>query len=214
MLKRNKWKILVSSLVTLLPILVGLILWDKLPERMPSHWGVGGEVDGYSPRWVSVFAIPGFMLVVHLICLAVTAMDPKNGNHPEKVIDLLLCICPMMSLLVNSIVYAVAMGAEISVGTWVMAATSILFIVIGNYLPKCRRNYTIGIKLPWTLDSDENWNATHRLAGKIWVVGGFLILASSFLPEKAAVWIYIPVVVLMAMIPSVYSYLYYKRSRT
>lgn len=214
MLKRNKWKILATTLVTLLPILAGLILWDKLPERMPIHWGVSGEANGYAGRAVAVFALPGFMAAMHLLCVVATALDPKAEHHAEKVLDLVFCIVPVMSVFVSGMVYAAALGVKVDVGTWTLALCSVLFILIGNYLPKCRRNYTIGIKVPWTLDSDENWNVTHRFAGKVWVTGGFILLIVSFLPGELKPWIYVPGSMLMAVLPVCRSYLYYKSHST
>lgn len=214
MLRRNKWKILFTSVVTLLPILAGVILWDKLPDRMPSHWGVSGQVDGYLDKPVAVFALPFVLLAVHLVCVIMTAIDPKADRHPSRIIDVVLCICPLMSVLLGCITYAVALGAEVNVATIVLAVCAALFIVIGNYLPKCERNYTVGIKVSWALESDENWNATHRFAGKVWVVGGFIALVSAFLPMKLALCVYIPVTILTAVLPVCYSYLYYRRRKS
>lgn len=200
-----------SSLVIMVPIAAGLILWDKLPEELPTHWGMSGQVNGWMGKGLTVFAIPVVMLLLHLLCVFVTAHDPKSDGHPERVIDVLLCICPMVSVLTGSMIYATAMGAKIGVPSWTMAGASVLFIILGNYLPKCKRNYTLGIKLPWTLNSDENWNATHRLAGKVWVIGGFLMLAACLLPEEAMFWAVLTAVVIMAAIPTVYSYWLYKK---
>jgi len=87
----------------------------------------------------------------------------------------------------------------------------VLFIVIGNYMPKCRQNYTMGIKLPWTLNDEENWNKTHRLAGKIWVAGGILIVISALLQ---CFWICFAVFAVMLFVPFVYSWrLYSKKTK-
>ena len=83
-------------------------------------------------------------------------------------------------------------------------------MVIGNYLPKCKQNYTLGIKLPWTLDDEENWNRTHRFAGFLWVVGGVLIAINAFLEWE---WLFLVVVFAMVLIPAIYSYLYYKKQK-
>ena len=86
-----------------------------------------------------------------------------------------------------------------------------MFILIGNYLPKCKQNHTIGIKIPWTLNSEENWNATHRFSGKVWVICGILILFSIFLPTNFAAYAMIAVAAVMVALPIIYSYNYYKR---
>lgn len=200
-----------SSLTILLPIAVGLILWDKLPEELPSHWGTDGQVNGWTEKGLAVFALPGFLLLMHLWCVFMMAWDPKGDGHPEKVINIVLCICPAVSCLTGSVVYATAMGSSFQVGSWITAVAAVLFILFGNYMPKCKRNYTLGIKLPWTLNSDANWNATHRLAGRVWVVGGFVMLLGCFLPNPAAAWVTVSVALLVPAIPTVYSYWFYKK---
>ena len=87
----------------------------------------------------------------------------------------------------------------------------ITFIIIGNLLPKIKPNRTLGIKLPWTLKSEENWFATHRFGGKLWVVGGFGFLAMTFIPSQIASWLLIAVIAVMVLIPVLYSYIYHKK---
>ena len=87
----------------------------------------------------------------------------------------------------------------------------LLFVVIGNYLPKCKRNYTLGIKVKWTLANEENWNATHRFAGKVWVLGGLLMMIGGFLPRGISLLIMIGAALLLGFVPMMYSYLYYKK---
>ena len=87
----------------------------------------------------------------------------------------------------------------------------VIFLVTGNYLPKCRQNYTIGIKLPWTLDDEENWNYTHRLAGKLWMIGGVLIILLGFQTVVPPMAVSLTIMVVMTMIPAIASYLYYKK---
>ena len=84
----------------------------------------------------------------------------------------------------------------------------LVFVAVGNYLPKCRLNYTIGIKIPWTLNSEENWNKTHRLAGFVWVIGGVLIAVLSIF---STLWLIFPVILVMTLIPMIYSYLLYRK---
>lgn len=214
MIKRNKWKILVSFAIILIPMLVGLILWNRLPERIPTHWGPSGTVDGWSGKGMAVFGLPGLLLILQAVCLGATALDPKNKDQTDKVFNIVIFIVPGVSVVAMALVYAVALGLEIHVVNWVMAAVSALVIALGNYLPKCKPNYTIGIKVPWTLESAENWVATHRLAGKIWVAGGFVMLAASFAPGEAPILIIIVSAALMGFIPVLYSYLYYKKHRS
>lgn len=213
MIKRNKWKLLATSLVTLLPIAAGLLLWNRLPERMATHWGFDGRADGWSGKAFSVFFMPLFLLALHWLCVFVTTADRKNKNQSQKAMGLVFWIVPVVSLLAGTMIYASALGLKPSVDTVMPAATGLLFLIIGNYFPKYRHNYTLGIRIKWTLESEDNWNATHRFAGKVWVAGGVLMMLSAFLPKAAAPIAFVVLLTLLIVIPAGYSYLYYRRQK-
>lgn len=208
MIKKNLKLLILTSVIILMPIVAGLLLWDKLPEQVPVHFNAQGVADGFGSRSMAVFGMPLFLLAVHWICTFVTSLDPKSKNIDKKPITLVLWLCPAISLLVNGIVYAYALGGEFNVGSVFMIFFGFLFVVIGNYMPKCKQNYTIGIKIPWTLNSESNWNYTHRLAGKVWVIGGLFIIATAFLNW---VWIFVAAAIIMVIIPVAGSYIYHKK---
>ena len=164
-LKKYKKTMILTSIVMLIPILVGVLLWDRLPEQVATHFDFEGNPNGWTSRGFTVFGIPLFLLVCQWIAAAATLSDPKHKNLSEKVFRMILWIVPMASLLLAIVCYGYELGYETSDRTIAFATMGVLFIVIGNYLPKCRQNYTIGIKIPWTLHDEENWNHTHRMAG-------------------------------------------------
>lgn len=211
MIKNNKWKLIISSLIILLPIVFGLVMWNQLPERIATHWGPDGTPDGWSSRAFAVFALPLFIFVMHWLCVLVTSKDPKNKDKNQKAQGLVLFICPMISLLGNGLVYTTALGMSLRVEMIMPVFFGLLFIVLGNYLPKCRQNYTIGIKISWTLNSEENWNATHRFAGKLWMIGGALIMLCAFLPTTYIFIAFFAITMMMVVIPVIYSYRFYKK---
>ena len=209
MLKKNKKMLVLTSLVILLPVLIGLILWNRLPEEMPMHWNAAGEVDGWGSRMTVVLAMPAILLAVHWLCALVTSADPKRANIGGKPLLLVLWICPVISVLVSGLTYLTALNIPVSVEVVMPLVLGILFVVIGNYMPKCRQSYTLGIRVPWALENEENWNRTHRFAGKVWMVGGVLIMACSFL----GVWPMLAITLVMAFAPMIYSYVYYRKHR-
>lgn len=211
MIKKNKWTLLASSIVTLLPILFGLIFWNDLPEQMTTHWGAGGNADGWSSRSFAIFVLPLIMLAAHWLCVLVTRFDTRNKAQNEKVFRLVLWIIPAISLFSNGVVYAVSFGKEVPMFVIMPLLFGLLFVVMGNYMPKCQHNYTIGIKVKWTLENEENWYATHRVAGKTWVIGGILMFALVFLPEELMLWVFFGLILVMVLIPMMYSYRYYKK---
>ena len=178
MMKEHKGKLLLSSAIILLPILMGNV------------------------------AMTIFILIGHWICLFFTFSDSKNKNQNQKVWNMIFWICPCISLFANGISYILLSDTTIEMENITPAFFGLLFVLIGNYLPKCRQNSTIGIKLSWTLNNEENWNQTHRIGGKTWVFSGFLMLCSLFLPENFKITIFIIALILALVVPMLYSYLY------
>jgi uncharacterized membrane protein len=152
------------------------------------------------------------MLAIHWFCALGTAADPKNKDIDKKPLGLVLWICPMISLLVNGAIYVTALGIAIDILMIFGLFFGCLFVVVGNYLPKCRQNYTIGIKLPWALEDEDNWNRTHRFAGRLWTVGGLLTIIAAFIGD-AFLFVFFGLILLMSIIPTIYSYLLYKKTK-
>lgn len=210
MFKPYKKTLMITSILTLLPILIGLILWKDLPEQVPTHWGLDGNPDQYSSRATAVFALPIVLFLLQYVAIYVTALDKRNKNQNPKVMKLVLWIIPIVSLLVNALVYATVLGFEVSPIRIVTLILSIMFIILGNYLPKCIHNHTIGIKIKWTLENEENWYATHRFAGKVWTMGGCIQFITLFFPISIANIILIGTSLFMFALPVLYSYQYLK----
>ena len=208
MIKKHLKLIIITSVVLLLPILAGILLWNQLPDRLPTHWNAAGEVDGWSSKPMAVFGLPLLMLGAQLICVLATLADPKKKNHSEKVLGLVFWLVPLLSLVLTAVTYCAAMGTEVQVTVAVNILMGLTFVAIGNYLPKCKQNYTIGIKIPWTLDSEENWNKTHRVAGFLWVVGGIIMILTGF---WGGFWLTVSVSAIMALLPIIYSYVLYRK---
>ena len=206
---KKQWKLMViTSIVILLPILAGLVLWNRLPEQMPSHWNGEGQVDGWSSKGFSVFGMPLILLGFQWVCALGTAADPKKENHPNKILQLVLWIIPILSVVLHGFTYAIAMGAGLRMEVLMPILVGVVLTIIGNYLPKCKQNYTIGIKIPWTLNSEENWNRTHRFAGWLWTAGGLLTILTGFV--GGFIWFF-AIVFVMVAVPVVYSYILHRK---
>lgn len=211
MLQKNKKKALLTSAGILLPMLVGVLLWNQLPDTMPLHWGISGNADGWGSKAVAVFVLPLIFLALHFLCLFITAKDSKNREQNEKIWNLIWWMVPVLSLFVHAMLYATAFGWEFQPSRIVLILIGTIFVLIGNYLPKCRQNFTLGIKIKWTLLNEENWNATHRIGGKLWVFGGLLMFGTIFLPEKVIPAALLILLAVTAVAPVVYSYGYYRK---
>lgn len=213
MLKKNKGLMILTSVIIVLPMVVGILLWDQLPEKMAIHWGANGEADGWSSRPVAVFGMPLLLLAIHWLGVWLTGEDKRNRHQNEKVLQLMFWIAPVVSLFGMGSTYASALGQPLRIDRLALLLLGIIFAMIGNYMPKCRQNYTIGIKVVWTLSDEENWNATHRLAGKLWMIGGLLLMLCAFLTGPALTWVMPVVLGIMVGAPILYSWRFSQRKK-
>ena len=209
-LKNNKRKLLLSCLVILLPILVGLLLWNKLPDNMTTHWGADGAADGQGSKAMAVFLPSCILLAVHIFALVITGLDKNIHNQTKKAQAIIFWIIPCLSLFVGGLLYGVAFGMEMHLARFLPAFLGILFALMGNYMPKIKQNSTLGIKITWTLQNEENWVKTHRFAGKVWFIGGLLMIAATFLPGNWCLYILPVFFIPMMALPVLYSYKIYK----
>ena len=208
MWKNHRRTVLLTGLVTLLPMLPGALLWTRLPERMPTHWGLDGTVDGWSSRGFAVFGLPLLLLLMHLFCVFVSDRVDGAREQSVKVLRLLLWIIPAVSLLMGTMIYGEALGLSLPTARLGLLFVGLLLILIGNLLPKCRQNRAIGIRIRWTLEDEGNWYATHRFAGRLWVVGGAVLCLAVLLPVTVQPWVLLTVLLLLVGLPCFYSYRY------
>ena len=172
---------------------------------MPTHFNLLGQADGYDHKMIAIFGLPALMLLMHWLILFLMIKDPKSSNISSKIQLLIYWIIPFVSCLSMISIYGASLGYSMMSGILAQFFMGAVMIVIGNYLPKTRRNYIIGIRLPWTLENDENWSKTHRLAGKIWVLGGLLLFLNAFV-QLYVYWVFFLTFFLVVLIPSIYSY--------
>ncbi|MBQ6655054.1 MAG: SdpI family protein [Erysipelotrichaceae bacterium] len=172
----QKWKVVISFLLCLCPLFAGLILWNRLPDPMPIHFNLQGEIDNYGSKLLVVVGMGLFMAALHLLCLYVTTKDPENGNVSDTVMDLTVWAVPAISLFVSFMIYSAALGTQLPVSRIMSFGLGLFYLVVGNYLPKTRKNHTIGIRIPWTLNDREVWDKTHRFGGFVMMAAGALLV--------------------------------------
>ncbi|MDO5301223.1 MAG: SdpI family protein [Tissierellia bacterium] len=170
-----------TSGVVLLPMVLGLLLWERLPQTMAIHFGWSQGADGFSGRAFAVFAIPLILLAFHLFLGLVTALELRGGEGGPAH-SLVMWVMPAVSAFTAALVYSYNLGLEVSVGRWANWFLALVFLVLGRQLPNLTPNPVAGVRLPWTLASEENWRRTHVLAGRLFRVLGLLMVLSSLLP--------------------------------
>lgn len=204
-MKMNKKLLILTSIVILLPMLWGLMIWSQLPNQIPIHFNVAGQANNFQSKALAVFGLPFFLLLVHLFVIFMTARDPKNRTMNEKMGKVIYWLTPIVSLSVFYLIYSKALGSTTNPSVFVSALLGLIFVMMGNYMPKLKVNHTVGIRLPWTLQSEDNWHKTHRLAGKLWVLGGLILLLEAGL-QFAVPYVMGIVILTIVFIPVVYSY--------
>ena len=207
----RKKMILLTSPLTFIPMITGLILWNKLPAEMPIHFSTAGVADQFTSKTFAVLGIPALLWVLHLLSGFLILADPKKQNINDKVFTLMLYTVPAVGVFSSVMMYTSALNMPVSVNMVGGLFVGIVFLFVGNYLPKSRQNYTVGIKLPWTLNDTENWNKTHRFGGVLWTICGAILLVNAFLDFI----ILVPIVIAAAiLLPTAYSFLLYIRKNT
>ena len=204
-MKMNKKLLLLTSIVILFPILWGVMIWSQLPNQISIHFNAAGQANNFQSKALAVFGLPIFLLLVHLFVIFVTARDPKNQTMNEKMGKVIYWLTPIVSLSLSYLIYSKALGSTTNPSIFVSALLGLIFVMMGNYMPKLKVNHTVGIRLPWTLQSEDNWHKTHRLAGKLWVLGGLLLLLEAGL-QFAVPYVMGIVILTIVLIPILYSY--------
>lgn len=203
----NKKLLLITALVVLLPLLVGLLLWNRLPDVMTTHWNAAGEADGASGKGFAVFFTPLFLLFMHLICVGATALDTGNENQSKKALYIAYWAMPLVSLYAGVMIYGTTFQVTIDPTQAMSFLLGLLFVFIGNYMPKMQPNHTLGIRIPQTLKDADNWRKTHRLAGKVWFAGGIALIPLPFFLKGGALFIAFAVILtVLIAVPLVYSF--------
>ena len=210
---KNKFKLRKDSIISivasiLILITFNILFYDKMPAELPTHWNFQGEADDYSSKFHAMVVIQGFLVLMNAFLCFMLDSDPKNNKQYNLVMTISKLSMPAIMLLIYIITVMAGFGREVKVSTILPIFIGLLFIAIGNYLPKIKRNYTMGIKLPWTLNSDENWRRTHRLGGICFVIIGLCLILSVFLKSEI---VFLVPLILGGIIPAIYSYYLYTK---
>ena len=211
-MKMNKKLLALTSVVILLPMIWGLIIWKQLPNQISIHFNLAGQANNFQSKPLAVFGLPLFLLLVHLFVIFVTARDPKNQTMNKKMGKVIYWLTPIVSVSVFYLIYSKALGSTTNPSIVVSALLGLIFVMMGNYMPKLKVNHTVGIRLPWTLQSEDNWHKTHRLAGKLWVLGGLILLLEAGL-QFAVPYVMGIVILTIVLIPILYSYQLSRKNR-
>jgi uncharacterized membrane protein len=199
-------------LMVLIPVIYYLFVYNRLPAEIPIHWNYKGEIDRYGSPLILLLIGPA----MYLLMMILPKLDPRRSalkDFPETYYKIRFASL-LLLMAVSMFVLLYAQGYQIPPTRFVAAAAFGIMAFIGNYFGTLRSNWFIGIRNPWTLESDYVWRKTHLMAGRLWVPGGLLAMIGSFvLPEKILPFLLVLAVLVLGIIPTVYSYVIFRQNK-
>ncbi len=210
-INRKQESITISILA--LNIIASFYFFSHFPSRVAIHWNLYGQPDRWADKTFAAFFFPALIVAIYILMIFAPLLDPRKNRYQEfsKIYGIIrLALITFLSILyfISSLN---ALEINIPIHKTVPIGTGLLFVIIGNFLPKIKNNWFVGIKTPWTLSSEEVWNKTHRLGGKIFVLGGFLLMVGVLLPPSTYL-VLLPLVILLMVGGTVgYSYFIWQK---
>ena len=205
-------KELLPIVIILFVIIFSIFVYSSLPEQVPSHWNAQGEIDDWSSRSFTVWFYPSLVVGIYLLMVFVPLIDPLKRNYNSFRIPYYWLRTGFVIFFSALYLFTVwtALGGDLNVNYFILPLLSLLFILIGLFLPKVKKNYFVGIRTPWTLASEETWNKTHALGGKLFILVGLVSMLGFFLCDKAILLFMISIFAAIFAL-FVYSYFIFKR---
>ncbi len=212
MSKKKSHKIIFSlGLVILITWIVAFWYEPKLPEKIPTHWNIKGEVDGWTDKPWGVYMLPIISSITSLVLMLLPKIAPKGFklDAAKSVYEIIVLVMAIFMLGVMVLTFEATLDKTIDVNQWIMVGIGALFVLIGNYLSKVPKNFFLGIRTPWTLASDEVWYKTHRMGSWWFIIAGLVTVLGAFL--QWPILVLIIVLTSAGLIPLIYSLVMYKK---
>lgn len=215
--EKSLWQTLKSEwyqfIIILAPLAIALYYYPQLPDRLPTHWDIYGNIDGYSGKAFAVWFFPLLNLGLYFLMVLAPKIDPRRENYKRfagayRLVRLFLII--FLSGL-NLVTLMAGLGYSIKVDLLVKLGVSLLFLIMGNVMGKFQHNYFVGIRTPWTLANEEVWRKTHRFSAKLWVASGIACVILTVLGTIWANYLFFALVVIMCLLPLIMSYLFFRQ---
>ena len=209
----RKW---IPFLIIAAAFIASAVVYPRLPATIPTHWnGFEGQPNGYSSRMWGAWMVPLFLMGMGALLRFLPVIDPRGRNYAKfgGTFEGIMISLMLFALGLHIIVLRAALGYPVNMQRTLPIGVGILFIVIGNLLPRARPNWFIGLRTPWTLSSDRVWEKTHRFGGRIFVAGGILMVLAAFVSAQWAHVVLFAVVLLCSAGALVYSYLEWRREQ-
>ena len=208
----TKTSTITSFVLIAIALIVGLVLYARLPDPMPSHWNAAGQVDDYMPKFWGVFMMPLVTVVLTGLFLVIPQIDPLKANIAKfrGAFNWFIVAFVAYMLYVHALTLAASLGFQFNMTVMLLPVVGLLFIGAGYMMRQAKRNFFIGIRTPWTLSSETVWDETHKLGSKMFMIGGAVTIVCAFLGENG-IWLMLVAMLAVAFVPIVYSYILWRR---
>jgi len=205
-------KHLLPITLMIISVMAWLFFYPSLPDQVPVHWGSNG-VDGYQSKGMAFFTLHALMVGIYLLLTVVPKIDPKKKNYQyfSKAYSITILSTIGLLFLINMFILLISLGYDIPMENLAGPLVGLLFLIMGNYMQQAKQNFFFGIRTPWTLMDETIWRKTHRLGGKLFMVGGIIMMLTLFLPARYEIFIILSVVALVAVVPTGYSYILFRK---
>jgi uncharacterized membrane protein len=201
----------VAVLFVIASFAVVFVLYDRMPDPVPTHWNAHGVANGFTPKPWGPFIGPLIGAALTAVLIGLPAIAPKDGRLERfgRAYRLIVAAMAGFILFVTMLTSLAAIGVELETTNLICAGVGVLFTILGNVMGKVTRNYFVGIRTPWTLANDEVWLRTHRLGAKLFVLGGLVAVAGALFGHGFGALMV--GVAGATLVPVVYSYVIYRR---
>lgn len=193
-------------------LIIAALAWPQLPDRLPIHWNIHGEIDGWGSKFMGLLLFPCIMVGLYALLVVVPFIDPGRANYKnfEKSYGIIrIALMAFMTVFYCAIVY-VGFGHKLNMTSFVFPLAGVLLMVLGNFMGKVRPNWFVGVRTPWTLSSRLSWDKTHRLAGWLMMFMGVLFVLLAFRPTISMLITVLVTQGVCILWMVVYSYLVYR----
>ena len=217
-MKRSTRQDLFATVIILLPLLYLLLVYNNLPGKVPVHFGFNGQPDGFvssNLAWLPISGLAALAMACYLLVRNIHRIDPKRQVRISSAtfIKIGLAVVLLLSAISIYILYTATHG-NIGLARLEYPLLGLFFLYIGNLMHSIKPNYFVGIRIPWTLEDEDNWRATHQFGGKLWFAGGLVILIGTLLlPVRIGMILFMVCTALLVVVPITYSFLFWRRKK-
>ncbi len=202
-----------SLCITAAQFIAAALVYTRLPEQIPTHWGISGQVDAYGGR-LMIFLMPAISLLITLGMTLMPKIDPKGKSiiASGNAYPVLMVLINVLFAVILAVTILTAFGVSVPMDVVMCVMLGLLFIILGSFMPRIKQNYSFGIKLPWTYASEEVWVSTHRFGGRVFVANGLVFFAGVLLPAPLNLLVPLVAILVGMIVICVFSYLQYRKT--